>query len=334
MNFNRGFLNNKFGIFGEEEADESDSDPSTSSCFSVKSQIQSKPKSIPTFYSKKNRHASKPKKRYKSNLQKLFKSLGSCFFFQTGRCNRGPECRFEHNIVSLKHKHCKYFQQGRCKFGETCLFNHAIHLQHVQILQNEINHLKDINTKLRKKLQPKLQPKIAKNPTLYSTIPPSSIKVISMDTPLFSTTTEEHSIVPIILTSAGKSSCIRKFQPSKQQKQLKKTLRPRLLHPQAELTTVDSDPTGMKMKSIAIMPILQQIQEPLYQLPTYVDTIHIISNKERSIRIQNTSDLPAIKFRKMKKLFGINFTETPWSWRWDYIEMTSNALPTTSPANH
>jgi CCCH-type zinc finger/RNA-binding, Nab2-type zinc finger len=184
MNFNRDFLNNKFGIFGEEEVEKSASESSSSSCFDTRSQIHSGTGSIPTARMRNKRQPRKSRRKRKSNLQKLFKSLGICFFFQTDRCSRGNECTFSHRHISLKNKECKYFQQGRCKFGDSCLFNHACHRVHIQKLQEEINQLKQLNSTLSRELKMRAIKKLPKAPKiqLYSIDSETTVKVVPQST--------------------------------------------------------------------------------------------------------------------------------------------------------
>jgi Zinc finger C-x8-C-x5-C-x3-H type (and similar) len=185
MNYNRGFLNNKFGIFNDESdsenlSAESDDDYSGSVCFDasaqIKSSVDSKPNpketttTNPVFYPEFKHFPYKNKKykrRSRSSIQKVFKSLGVCCFFQTGSCNRGTKCSYAHQLISLKHINCKYFQQGRCKFGERCVFDHPSHQLHISQLEMEIQNLvaanselQKINTLLQKNLKKKVEQSI------------------------------------------------------------------------------------------------------------------------------------------------------------------------------
>jgi hypothetical protein len=173
MNFRSGFLNNKFGIFGEEEEVKISSD---SSCFDTDQNFQHNlpvPDSKPTVRSKKKYYSSKNNKykkygkyrRRSSSIQNIFKSLGVCSFFQTGRCNRGTKCFFVHQLISLKHISCVFFQQGRCKFGENCIFDHPYQQRHIQDLEQDIQELRSMCSELQKENE-MLQAEVKKNKTL------------------------------------------------------------------------------------------------------------------------------------------------------------------------
>jgi hypothetical protein len=62
-------------------------------------------------------NASSPSKANRTDQRKR----RSCTFFLKGRCQKGEECPFSHDV---ERKVCKYFAQGHCKKGRRCPFAH------------------------------------------------------------------------------------------------------------------------------------------------------------------------------------------------------------------
>lgn len=66
------------------------------------------------------------------NLNRGNQSRGVCFAFQTGNCDRGPACRFSHdmpmdgNPMAPPMKICFAFQRGQCERGDGCRYSHDI----------------------------------------------------------------------------------------------------------------------------------------------------------------------------------------------------------------